>query len=290
MKRFIFFLTMLSTLLMGCSAPNTTSTSPETAQADASPYQLLIASSDITAQDNRIVLTLWDESERFREGKSVNATLYALNEDGTATIQAWQGDATPYMMGDMQYWVIYPTLPQAGDYGLQVILTTTSDQTFENRALVKVKEAAEAPATGEKVPATDTLTLQDVNGVEDLSSAGPYIEAFYEMGIEGATQNGKVSVIGFITPGHCTSALCAPVLNTMAQVHEALQTEEINWVHIEIWRDFEKQYMDPAVTDWNLPSEPWVFVLNRDGTVGARLDGPVSVAELEQTIQEVLND
>jgi hypothetical protein len=255
----------------------------------ASPYQLLIASSDVTATDNRVALTFWDGPDRFKDGQTVVVSIYLVDAEGKAGDKLWEGQATPYLMSDIQYWVAYPEFSIAGSYGIQTFLTTTDEQNFENRALLTVKEDAEAPATGEPVPATDTLTLDDVNSVEELSSAGPYIEDFYRVNIEEATTNGKVSVISFATPGHCTSALCSPVLLTMSQVHDSMPDKDMNWLHIEIWRDFEREYLDPAVTDWNLPSEPWVFVLNADGTVGARLDGPVSVEELEKVIQEVEN-
>jgi hypothetical protein len=255
----------------------------------ASPYQLLIASSDVTAVDNRVALTFWDGPDRFTDGQTVTVSIYLVDAEGTAGAKMWEGDATPYIMSDIQYWVVYPEFTLPGNYGIQTFLTTNDNQNFENRALLTVKEDSEAPGKGEVVPATDTLTLDDVSAIEELSSAGPYIEDFYRVNIEEATQNGKVSVISFATPGHCTSALCSPVLLSMSQVHDKMADADMNWVHIEIWRDFEQEYLDPAVTDWKLPSEPWVFILNEDGTVGARLDGPVSVEELEQAIQEVQN-
>lgn len=274
----------------GAAAPNGDSSAVVSGgDSETSPYQLLIASSDVTAADNRVALTFWDGPNRFTDGQEVKVAIYPVDEAGTAGEKAWEGIATPYIMKDVQYWVIYPEFPVAGNFGVQTMLTTGAGEDFENRALLTVKEEAEAPATGEPVPATDTLTLEDVSAIEELSSAGPYIEDFYSVNIESAVSNGKVSVIAFATPGYCTSALCSPVLETMATVNEELADSDINWVHIEIWRDYEREYMDPAVTDWNLPSEPWVFVLNSDGTVAARLDGPVSIEELEATIREVEN-
>ncbi|MGH2542524.1 MAG: hypothetical protein ACRDIB_07000, partial [Ardenticatenaceae bacterium] len=58
-------------------------------------------------------------------------------------------------------------------------------------------------------------------------------------------------------------------------------------VHVEIFRDFANEELDPAVTEWNLLTEPWVFVLEPDGTVGARLDGPVSAEELREAVERV---
>ena len=65
-------------------------------------------------------------------------------------------------------------------------------------------------------------------------------------------------------------------------------TDKVNIVHVEIWRDFANSELEPAVQEWNLPSEPWLFILNSDGTIGARLDGPVSSEELREVLAEVI--
>jgi hypothetical protein len=37
---------------------------------------------------------------------------------------------------------------------------------------------------------------------------------------------------------------------------------------------------------FNLKTEPWVFAIDRNGKVAARLEGAYSVAELEQAVKE----
>lgn len=291
-KSVITLLLMVIALLMfACTAPGSTGSEGQSSESgeSASPYQLLIASSDVTVVDNRVALTFWDGPARFTAGEKVTVAIYLVDAEGAAGDKLWEGEATPFDMSGVEYWVVYPEFALAGNYGIQTFLTTENNEQYENRALLTVKADAAAPAKGEPVPPTDTLTLDDVDSVEELSSAGPYVEDFYRLSLEEATQNGKVSVISFATPGHCTSALCAPILLTMSNVYDKMPDSDINWLHIEIWRDFESEYLEPAVTDWNLPSEPWIFILDTDGTVAARLDGPVSVEELEQTILEVEN-
>jgi hypothetical protein len=41
------------------------------------------------------------------------------------------------------------------------------------------------------------------------------------------------------------------------------------------------------VKEWRLPSEPWVFVVGRDGRIKARFEGSVSIAELEGALRLV---
>jgi hypothetical protein len=43
----------------------------------------------------------------------------------------------------------------------------------------------------------------------------------------------------------------------------------------------------PAVTEWGLPSEPWVFVVDGSGTVTAAFEGAVTDAELTAALDAV---
>ena len=44
------------------------------------------------------------------------------------------------------------------------------------------------------------------------------------------------------------------------------------------------------VKEWKLPTEPWVFVVDRNGVVRDRFEGAISVAELEQSVRSNLLD
>jgi peroxiredoxin len=43
----------------------------------------------------------------------------------------------------------------------------------------------------------------------------------------------------------------------------------------------------PQVAAFRLPSEPWTFVIDRDGIIRARFEGALSVAEMEQAVAKV---
>ena len=63
----------------------------------------------------------------------------------------------------------------------------------------------------------------------------------------------------------------------------------VRFIHVEIYKD-----NDPAkgvnqwVTQWNLPSEPWVFVVGPDGKIRDRFEGTVSVRELDASVRKDL--
>ncbi|MDQ4074859.1 MAG: hypothetical protein M3220_01295 [Chloroflexota bacterium] len=283
MKRVILSLIILL-LLVACSR-GTASPGGEITSSETSPYQLLVSSADLAAGSSRLALTLWDGPERLSGVQEMDVTIFRLDEDYEVAEQVWEGPAKGYEMGNIEYWVSYPEFPEAGNYGIQTLFTTADGAQIENRALVTVKAEPEAPAIGEAAPRSETRTLEDAP-IEELSSGGPYVDRFYQMTVAEAAESGNPAIVGFITPGHCSSALCAPVLQSVADASEELD-DDVNVVHVEIYRNFAENELDPAVTEWNLPSEPWVFVLDSDGTIAARLDGPVSPEELIEAVREV---
>jgi len=60
----------------------------------------------------------------------------------------------------------------------------------------------------------------------------------------------------------------------------------VRFIHVEIYKD-----NDPAngfnrwVKEWHLPTEPFTFVVDRNGVIRARLEGAFSVSELERTVR-----
>lgn len=251
----------------------------------ASPYQLLNSSADLSVGRTRLALTVWDGEVRLSDAQAMQVSLHRLDPEGQSAGEVWSGDATPYDMAGAQYWVMYPEFPAAEVYGVRALITNAEGQQVENVALVQAQADAQAPTVGEAVPHSATRTLADAP-IEDLTSAPPYVERFYELSVADAAQSGKPSVIVFATPGHCTSSLCAPVMSTIQSVSEEVG-DSVNIVHVEVWRDFATQEVEPAFEEWNLPSEPIVYVLDEAGNVSARLDSLIGVDELRQAVEEV---
>jgi hypothetical protein len=55
---------------------------------------------------------------------------------------------------------------------------------------------------------------------------------------------------------------------------------EANFIHIEVYQEFEPLVLADEIGEWGLTSEPWTFVLDQQGMITARLGGPVSPREL----------
>lgn len=151
--------------------------------------------------------------------------------------------------------------------------------------LVLVAEEPTTVAVGEAAPAVATPTVA-TSSIEDLTTDFPVYEPFYEMSLDDALANGRQTVAIFATPAYCTSASCGPMMQQAKEL--ALGYPDVNWVHVEVYQGFNEDgfapdfdHLAPAVVEFGLPSEPWIFVMDESGTVEARIEGVLGDGELE---------
>ncbi len=143
-------------------------------------------------------------------------------------------------------------------------------------------------AIGEQAPLSETRTLADAP-LEDLTSDPTPDEALYELTVAEAVSTGPSAIV-FATPAWCTSQACGPMLDQV----QALVPEYpgINFVHVEVYENIHVDdpadlILTPAVSEWGLPSEPWLFVTGGDGSVTAEFEGTVSDEELKAALDDV---
>ncbi len=143
-----------------------------------------------------------------------------------------------------------------------------------------------APALGEAAPAPQTPTLIDSSFDEITTDPDPD-PSFYELSLDEALVNGRRTVVVFSTPAFCQTATCGPLLDIVKG--EAPNYPDVDFVHVEVYTNLTDPDFAPIPTNlapavlgewWNLPSEPWVFVVDETGTVQARFEGVMAAAEL----------
>jgi hypothetical protein len=72
-------------------------------------------------------------------------------------------------------------------------------------------------------------------------------------------------------------------------VRQKLAGTDIRFIHIEIFEDNDpNRGYNQWAKEWNLPTEPWTFVVDASGVIQARFEGLVTVQELEQTVRDML--
>jgi hypothetical protein len=143
---------------------------------------------------------------------------------------------------------------------------------------------------GEHAPASETRTSARYPDLSVITSDPDPDPAMYELSVAEAVGDGTPAVIVFATPAFCVSQTCGPLLDQV----KALRPEYpgVDFVHVEIYEDLqvsspEELTVVPATTEWGLPSEPWVFVVDASGMVSASFEGAASDSELTDAIDAV---
>ena len=99
----------------------------------------------------------------------------------------------------------------------------------------------------------------------------------------------KPFVVVFATPRFCTSRTCGPVVDVVDRARRSFARSGIRFIHVEIYKDNDPAKGDNKwVRQWRLPTEPWTFIVGRDGRIKAKFEGSLSVRELESAVRRFL--
>ena len=148
-----------------------------------------------------------------------------------------------------------------------------------------VGEFESIPRPGEKAPRISTPTPEDVGG--DLSQLTTRIPPDTQNQVDYADVLGKEPIVLlFATPQFCESRVCGPVVDVAEQVKEE-DGDEAAFIHMEIWKDNQPgTQVRPQVRAFSLPSEPWLFTIDRQGRVSSAIEGAFGPEALTAAVKE----
>ena len=149
--------------------------------------------------------------------------------------------------------------------------------------VVRVTRKSEVPAVGERPPRISTPTTEDADGdIKKIDTREPP-SSMHD--VDFADVLGKKPVVLlFATPLLCQSRVCGPVVDIAEEV-KAKRGDEAEFIVQEIYTDNEvDKGFRPQVLTYKLPTEPWLFTIDRGGVIRARIEGAFSVDELNKAI------
>jgi hypothetical protein len=181
-------------------------------------------------------------------------------------------------------YVVNVRIPKPGKYRIVAEPIGAKIQGFQD-LVVAPKPAA--PAVGSKAYPSKTPTIRSAKGdFSKLTTAVPLDRGLLKYSVAESLRAHKPFVLVFATPKFCTSRTCGPVVDVVDAVRRRYERAGIRFIHVEIYKGNEPaQGPNQWVDEWRLPSEPWVFVVGRDGRIKARFEGSVSVGELTGAIR-----
>lgn len=143
------------------------------------------------------------------------------------------------------------------------------------------------PQVGQRPPRIHTLTAADVGG--DLAKIDTRIPPDQMHAVDFAEVLGKKpTVLIFATPALCQSRVCGPVVDVAQQVADEFKGKA-DFIHQEVYVDNQvSKGVRPQLSAFDLHTEPWTFLIDRNGVVRDRIEGAYGVSELEQAMKTIL--
>ena len=141
------------------------------------------------------------------------------------------------------------------------------------------------PRVGESAPVIRTLTVGQVSNISQIDTRVPPDDMHDDDLAEVVGK--KPVVLLFATPALCLSRVCGPVTDEAQQVKQEFG-DRVAFIHQEVYNNNRIQDGPrPQMSAYGLKTEPWCFVIDRNGKVSTVLQGPFSVQELESAVQKV---
>jgi hypothetical protein len=269
--------------------------------------QVLLTTSELVVGQNRLAFGLLKDGKLLADAR-VAVRVYAL-QDGDARLitetparyqrlEVIEGgkrihihpDGSRHVHGDATdvqgIYVARVTFPRAGTWGLEILAQSGGGAVEPARLSVSVIADSLTPMAGRPAPRSRNRIASDVSELKQIDSSDPPDPRLHQTRIADAIAQGKPQVIVFATPRYCTSRVCGPVVDVVRTLIPTYG-ERVVFIHEEIW-ETGLQKFSPTVEEWNLHSEPWIFVVDGAGIVRARFEGVTTRRELEAALRLVL--
>ncbi len=275
----------------GGSSPGTT---PGTSSGDKTTFTPIPGNSELVVGKNRVAIAVVDSKNDKLLGDPGNSVQLQFKDANGAPIgQPENATFVEAIPGTTGFWVVNHTFDAAGNVKATITMTR-GDQTTSVDVTFVIAQTGSAPMIGAAAPPTKNPTITTEPNRKKLTTDPQPDDAFYQMTVAQAIEAHKPFVVVFATPAFCQSALCGPVLDNVKEIQPEF-ADRVNFIHIEPYvlddngslvtaADGGPKPAQPT-TDWNLQTEPWVFVVGADGKVTDRFEGSASPDELRQAIQ-----
>jgi hypothetical protein len=188
--------------------------------------------------------------------------------------------------------VVYTTdvdFPGEGEWRIAALIKQGDEVAATLLPSASVGEFKGIPRVGQKAPRIHTPTAVDVGG--DLAKVTTRIPPDTQNKIDYADVLGKEPIILlFATPQFCQSRVCGPVVDVAEEVKEQYG-DKAAFIHMEIYNDNDpSKGVTPQVKAFGLPSEPWLFAVDRHGVIRAEVEGAFGVNLLTNVVKEVTGE
>jgi len=260
------------------AAAGSTPVSGATAGSSAAASKItpsLLTQEFVAGENNRFSVGLVNASNKLVKGANVHLRFFTIGTDGSSGTFRGEGDAGYVELtvpdahthdnspqgavtdDSVAFYVANTPFDTAGKWGVEIGVTQSGGDPVTIQAPFVVRQASQSPGFGSTPPASRNDTFATNPNTESLCSRSP-----------ACPLHDKVigDVLGKGRPQY---------------------QDRVDFVHIEIWQDFQLQKNRPAVDEWKLPGEPYTFFMDKTGKVVGKLESVFSGEELTSALDQL---
>ena len=261
--------------------------------------ELGMASSVFTVGPNRVAFGMIDDTSGFVYGKT--AVYVAPTPDSPATgpypapadVLVTEGryrskqaatEADPFAA----VYAAEVPFKRAGEYSILAV-TKDGSKTYAAPGELQVVKRADdrVPSVGDPAPKVETDTEASARGdIASIDTREPPSD-MHEHSFADVVGKKPVALL-FATPQLCQSRVCGPVVDVGLQL-KSRYGDQVEFIHQEVYVDNDPQKgLREPLKRFNVPTEPWLFVVGDDGRVTARLEGSFGLGAFERALKTAL--
>ena len=183
---------------------------------------------------------------------------------------------------------------RTGDWGAELDAEIEGERRRLRVQPFNVLERTPEPQVGDALPESPHLTLRHTEDITIVSSMVEPVPEMNELTVAEAVATGKPVLVAIATPAYCQSRFCGPLMEAVVVPLWEQFGGEVQFVHIEPYELEEVRASGRLVPiqlleDWQLQTEPWIFIAARGGAVTAKFEGVASLADVRAALVAALD-
>ena len=119
---------------------------------------------------------------------------------------------------------------------------------------------------------------------------------FYQYKLSEVLNNDKLIIVFFLSPNFCKTATCFPQLDVLKNLKSKYH-DKITFIHVEVYENphlikgnLNNAKISSVLNEWNIKSEPYTFLIDKNNYLFRKFQGYVSFEEIENYIVNLLNE
>jgi hypothetical protein len=177
-----------------------------------------------------------------------------------------------------------------GKYAVLAVTNEGGTQRASTAGIRVIKPSQDKiPEVGQMAPKIKTDTLATAKGnIRSIDTRLPPEPDMHEKSFDQLVGKKPIALV-IAAPQLCQSRVCGPVVDIATQL-KARYGDRMAFIHQEVYTDNDpnKGLREP-LRRLNLQTEPWLFVVNKDGRITARLEGSIGLKSFEDALKTGLS-